>query len=383
MTWSCSELGIASAGTAGVITSAIGVSWNYYLATVLKNASTNWVGGTSVVNSYQSNRIQIAITGLNCVKFAVFHRKSGVSAAEAWHISMPTEYRYTEVDYGFKAYRNSGSDWSVYNETSFECFNWNGGATNTFFNTTTNSGLYSARYPNAGSWFLAAIQPRGAAAASDAPNCCIIGSTSSVGVFDIPNTNDATTHPNVAGLTNSGNLGSTYNSQIQRLDVSIRFNPATLVSAGMNCNEPFAKMVSSAALYLTLSGYKYRWLETTTNSMTVEIYTGTIPTTPETPTEGTLLATFTGIYSGDFTTPDAFGKFFLTNQKTAIAGNSGTATYAKIKGCYSATATPPTLWVPVNTTATSNTVMLSKTSGISAGDTIYLLDMGFKFAIGT
>jgi hypothetical protein len=299
---------------------------------------------------------------------------------------------YSETPWGFRQRRNTGVDWqrqsydagcAYYNGSQCYAPTYTYDCYNSWLIPRTTTGTF-------GGWCVVAITPT-AATTGEGFIPSYIGTTTSYATHDTVNSASFTTNknPNDSYLTQGANNTFGYwnhndylNNYGLTLDVSIKFNPATLAGVGILCNEQFGKLISYASLYLNLSAYKYKWISPTGNSLTVQIYSGTMPTNAVTPIEGTLLCTFANLRTASFTAPvDTANTFLLTDYVSTTAIANGEATYAKIMGTTTQPDNiPPTIWVPISDLSSNNVVILSKRN-IIAGDTIYIENLGFSFAL--
>lgn len=222
-----------------------------------------------------------------------------------------------------------------------------------------------------------------------------ISNLSNLRVFALTNSdNTSVTAPNSEysnGLDN-GNTGSfgcsrtfypslNFSSSPMVTDLSFAMPEAAFLN-GCKANYEMRNLLCAAAIQHSLVGYKHRWLEKTATSrpLTINIRSGTLSTlNPNAANSDPILATFS-LYSENFTTPDVNGVVNTSATQVVTATGTGTADYAELIGSYSSTGTTPKLYVPVGTTAADNQVTLLSLS-VTSGASVTMVDCGFKFSL--
>ena len=406
--WKSSDL---SGGSTLNNAHACSKNWNNLVGNCLRDSTKDYIYGNFVAPSNAIDKNAIGYQGSrDQYRKTVTEKRVHFGIMKTWvtgngnmdapgNSAMALSYfdtTYTETPWGFRQRRNTGIDWQR-QSLDAECAYFNTSSNYTWTRTYDTYNPHIGLYPKtttgaSGGWMVIAYTPTSATTGAGYPPP-YIGYTTSYATHDTINTASFTTNkdPNNSYLTSgvTGNNWSYWNHNDYlnnyglTLDVSIKFNPATLAGVGILCNEQFGKLISAASLYLNLSAYKYKWISPTGNSLTVEIHAGTMPTNAETPVEGPLLATFSNLRTASFTAPvDTTNTFLLTDYVSATIVENGEATYAKIMGTTTeADGIKPTIWVPISDISTNNVVILSKRTNLIAGDKVYLENLGFSFGL--
>lgn len=348
MTWSCSAYGAGTASSTNDYT----ISWNLLLAKSLRDSAAS--GYTSfgqasfkAVGTYSKKLLGFVFSSATLGSFAnntdtVYFAPNTLAA--------PTANGWTDgVNHLFNTL--------VGGEVP-SGYRWNTSYTNTNVpNNVTANKCYAVIDAHNGTMTPGQMG--------------VIGVTSALSVFG-DTTKDAVI----------SSLGPTTSANAASADFSFMYVPANLTA--IKVNKEFAKMVMYAAFAFDLSAFKYRWMGPAAGSqdLTVKIYDGVFANIDaDAAPLGNLLATFT-VETDHFSSPDVYGKFYMTGAKTVNASATGTATYAMLEGYHSDTANKPRMFVPLTTIAADNFVALDSLS-LNSGSPVTMYDLGFKFAMGT
>jgi len=218
-----------------------------------------------------------------------------------------------------------------------------------------------------------------------------IGNLRTFAITNSDNTSGTAPNSEYSNGLDNGNTGSfgcsrafypslNFSSSPMTIDLSFALSE-TLVN-GCKANYEMRNLLCAAAIQHSLVSYKHRWIEKTATgrALTVNIRSGTLGTlNPNAANSDPILATFS-LYSENFTIPDVNGVVNTTATQVVTASGTGTAGYAEIIGSYSSTGTTPKLYTPVGTTAADNQLTLLSLSTTS-GSSVTMIDCGFKFAL--
>lgn len=340
----------------------LGMSWNYMVATVMRDAAV-------VPYVFGSELPGIAMIGL---------RQKTTSTDDYFtdnFIGYPP--KLPDVKGSGAAGRFLLSDWQ-------ELPNGNG------FKWSRAKGYFSSGYVHAGSYYGSVVARALLFLAKGA-----VSSTANLRTFAVTNSDNANGNAPGADYTNGLDNGSTGSFGCSRsfyplLDLSV--NPVTTDLSfsmpeaaflnGCKANFEMRNLLCAAAIQHSLVGYKHRWLEkaATGRPLTINIRSGTLGSlNPNAANSDPILATFQ-LYSEGFTVPDVNGAMNTNTSPVVTASGTGTAGYAELIGSYSSTGTTPKLYAPVGTTAADNQVTLLSLS-LTSGSDVTIVDCGFKFSL--
>ncbi len=337
----------------------IGMSWNYMVGTVMRDAAV-------VPYTFGSELPGIALIALNATPS---------NADDYWLDTNNTGLRILPDT------RGSGANGRLLLADWQELPNGNGFKWNRAIGTFNSGSVPSQGYTGARALIGVA---RGA-----------LSSMTNFRAFAMTNSINTNGSGPTAEYTNGFDNGSTgsfgcnrffYNgmnlvSNPVAVDLSFAMPEAAFLN-GCKANYEMRNLLCAAAIQHSLVSYKHRWLEKTATgrALTINIRSGTLSTLdPNAANSDPILATFS-LYSENFTTPDVNGVVNTTTSPVVTATGTGTAAYAEVIGSYSSTGTTPKLYVPVGTTAADNQVTLLSLS-VTSGTSVTLVDCGFKFSL--
>lgn len=340
-------------------------SWNWYVASVMRDSAANYITGT-YVQSWSPANGSMSIAGLNTVKFARVCKVHG-TVNHKFKLVTPSTNTYVLKSQGLQQPLNTGSDWTESHHDGALDIN-----TNAFFGT---SSIFDALIPNDGDGIWVAVRPQPAnTSALIAPQVCLLAYS-----FDDVVMNHTSNKSSVCACSSFDLATSTVSpaTEYNARQLKVDFSMMPVVPTDVTCNDEFMQMLSWASLKLTMNGSNMKWISTA--GLTVELYTGSRPTQAE--NSGSLVATLNGLTSSMFSTPNPLGEFNLIAPRACVVMSTGMIGHAKIIGS-NTTGAAPAMWVNVNV-AGDNCVTVSNAnvSGTQVGVT--LTELAFRFKVTT
>lgn len=209
------------------------------------------------------------------------------------------------------------------------------------------------------------------------------GPTTDVSVCTLGFDNGSTAQIGTSRSMTWGNLRGTVAPYVSAgnpfaIDLSFRL-PESLFLNGCKANYEFRNLVCAAAIRHRLDDYKHRLFDFA-KPATLNLRAGVLAdVNPNVPDNNPVIASFTIDYT-NLSTPDVNGMFRVNTTKVVSASGTGTIGYAELIGGYSSTGVYPKLYMPVTTVAMDNAVVVDNITR-STGQSIQLIDFGLQFKI--